>query len=385
MALIPRVTGRVGGRVSELHRTGVDTVRALRQPESRAQTEAMQIAKATAAAILAWYVAGSLLDSPTAWLATLTALLMVHSTVYRTIAEGIRRVVAVSVGLVLAGTAGNLLGLNALSLLVVVPLSLLFARLRWVGAQGEYIAVTAVVLLTFGMATDEQILGLYLRDTALGVAVGLAVNVLLVPPGFQRSAQAAVRDLATHIATVLREVADGARHGWDLPTAQGWNRDAHGVDIDINAATSAIEWSREGQRFNPWPRRQRRVPADRFHSSVSTLWHIAIEVQGLTRTIVEAVESGAEQEPLHHHLGPLLEAVAEVVETYGDNPAPLSPGLSAPVAESLEQAQRHYDDLADRLPTLIHVASELETAGALLQALRRMLGYLQETGQPPQN
>ena len=137
----------ISDRLAALPTTVGDWVGRLRRADSYAHITAMQGAKATLAAVLAWYVAALSLGSPTAWVAPVTAVLMVQNTVYRSMAEGVKRVLAVAGGVLIAATAGSLLGLNALSLLVVVPLSLLAARSRWVGAQGEYITVTAVVLL----------------------------------------------------------------------------------------------------------------------------------------------------------------------------------------------------------------------------------------------
>ena len=82
-----------------------DTCRArLRDP--LLWTDALQIAKTAAAAVIAWVLAVEVLSLPQSFLAPWAALLTVHATVYRTLARGLQQAAAAVVGVLLAFAVG---------------------------------------------------------------------------------------------------------------------------------------------------------------------------------------------------------------------------------------------------------------------------------------
>jgi hypothetical protein len=379
----------ISDRLAALPTTVGDWVGRLRRADSYAHITAMQGAKATLAAVLAWYVAALSLGSPTAWVAPVTAVLMVQNTVYRSMAEGVKRVLAVAGGVLIAATAGSLLGLNALSLLVVVPLSLLAARSRWVGVQGEYITVTAVVLLLFG-ATEEWYLLSYVANTAMGAVIGAMVNLVLFPPGYQRGAGAAFRDLVWETGQVLRMVAEGLRGGWHVEDADAWYRRAQSLEDRVQAAKTALEWAQEGRRWNPWLGRAR-LPLPTYEPALTNLWHVTIEVQTLTRSLHDTAPVAHEAEdksaagwlitvpPLYDALVPLLESVAEVVEEFGAGADRPSLSHTESTQARLRHARELHRDMAQRLPQInFGDPVRFAAAGAILQSTARILRYLEQ-------
>lgn len=401
MGAATRVVSRTADRVrswpGQLRHGTDDRLRQLRRPEGRARYQLTQTAKATLAAVLAWFIAGDLVGNEAAWLAPATAVLMAHSTVYRSLADGLKRVAAVTAGVMIAATAGAVFGLSLFGLLLVVPLSLLGAKLRWVSAQGEYIATTAVLLLAFGVATDLTFLRSYVVDTAIGVVIGALVNVLLFPPAYQRTAREAISDLATDIADVFREVAEGLRSGWRATDADHWRRRADRLGVE--GARSALEWNKESLRWNPWPRRGNSHRPHYYEPAVDVLRHIAIDLQSLTQALREGAEyasadrqdgeDGHEQllasvPPLHDDLAPLLDAVAEMVDTFGDEPVLRGGGLGESVEQSLAQAENLYRDMADRLPES-HITGPrpFATTGSVMLLVRRILDQLTNADHQP--
>lgn len=391
---------RVRSRAGRLGHSTEHLVRQLRRRESHARAQVLQVAKATLAAIIAWFLAGELLGNEAAWLAPATAVLMAHSTVYRTVADGLKRVAAVTAGVIISATAGALVGLSLLGLLLVVPLSLFGARLRLIHAQGEYIATTAVVLLAFGVATDVSFLRAYVVDTAIGSATGALVNLLLFPPAFQRSARDAISDLATDTAQVLREVAGGLRSGWRASDADHWQGRADRLGGE--AARSALEWNKESLRWNPWRPRDRTYAPRYYEPAVEVLRHIGIDLQGLTQALRVGAQSGtngqegddhdgdgadllAAAPSLQDDLAPLLEAVAEVVDAFGDDPVVRGGGLGESVRASLSRAEELYDDMARRVPQdTLAAPAPFATAGSVLQVMRRILEQLRNADRYPE-
>ena len=83
-------------------------------------SDASQIVKTVAAAVIAWVIARDVLGIAQPFLAPWAALLTVHATVYRTLARGAQQVGATVLGVLLAFAAGAALGVNAASLGIVL-------------------------------------------------------------------------------------------------------------------------------------------------------------------------------------------------------------------------------------------------------------------------
>ena len=98
-------------------------------------SQAIQLVKTAAAAVIAWVIATTVLDLPQSFLAPWAALLVVHSTVYRTVRAGRRQVAAAVVGVLLAWGVGNALGRRRRRRRVVLLLGLLLGAVPGSGDE----------------------------------------------------------------------------------------------------------------------------------------------------------------------------------------------------------------------------------------------------------
>jgi uncharacterized membrane protein YgaE (UPF0421/DUF939 family) len=276
-----------------------DQVAGLRERDSTQRFEVRQIAKATLAAALAWFLAERMLTAAEAvWMAPATAVIMVHATVYQTFTNGVRRVIAVAAGVILAGSVGHLLGLNVLSLVLVVPPALVAGRWHRMGDHRSDVATTAVLMLSFGAGSQNRYLLGYVMATAVGALVGGVVNAVLWPPLYRRRTSLAVRRLGKESAGLLAKVAAGLRAECDLSDLPEWERHAIWLDTHLTRATSAIADGAESRRYNLRRYRLRRAdlrsdslrrirkPAPRDHApSVRALEQIGVHVHTIVRAL----------------------------------------------------------------------------------------------------
>jgi uncharacterized membrane protein YgaE (UPF0421/DUF939 family) len=135
-------------------------------------TDALQIVKTVAAAVIAWVLAVYVFDIQQAFLAPWAALLTVHATVYRTFRRGAHHVGATVLGVLVAFVFGSLLGLNALSLGLAILVGLVAGSVRGLRAETTTAAATALVVLTTGISEEPGALLSRLADTGIGIASG---------------------------------------------------------------------------------------------------------------------------------------------------------------------------------------------------------------------
>jgi hypothetical protein len=249
-------------------------------------TNTSQLVKTVAAAVIAWVLAVHVFDIAQPFLAPWAALLTVHATVFRTLRRGVQQVGATVLGVLLAFAAGTLFGVNALSLGLAVLLGLLAGSVRGLRAETTTAAATALVVLTTGYSDDSGILFARLLDTAIGITVGLLVNLIVWPPLRDRSAAHQVGAIDDRIGDLLVEVAAALGRGCDAVEADAWIARTGELDQDIDEAWSVVGQARESGRLNPRrSARGRMRAAEGFGDILSRLEQAVAETRSMARTI----------------------------------------------------------------------------------------------------
>jgi hypothetical protein len=251
------------------------------------RADGLHIAKTTLAAVLAWAAARWLTMAHSAvWMGPATAVIVVQATVYRSLANGVRRVGAVTVGVMIAGMVGRLLGLNAISLFLIVPSALLAARWRRIGDHGPDIVTTAVLMLSYGAsAAHDQYLRDYVVQTAVGAGAGVLVNLIIPPPLQVRRPYAQLRSLTSDTADLLERIATGLREGCDPDGVREWQADVDGLDGRLSDATESVRHGAESRRFNV-RRWKSPVPAPHLYRPVLRAMRLIMpSVTSIVRTL----------------------------------------------------------------------------------------------------
>jgi uncharacterized membrane protein YccC len=243
-----------------------------------------QFAKTVLAAVAAWVIAASVLDLPQPFLAPWSAILVVHATVYRTFSRGAQQVAATVVAVLLAAGIGQLMGLSAGAIALLLALSLLVGSIRWFGAEATTIATTALVVLTTGYENDTKLIS-RLLDTAIGVGVGLVVNLTVWPPLRRRTAALALNRVDDGIGELLTDMADGLATGCEADDVAGWLERSRDLDEELDHAWALVRQAEESARWNP--RRSAREVRDprEWRELMHRMEQVLAETRSLAHTL----------------------------------------------------------------------------------------------------
>ncbi|MEU9475895.1 aromatic acid exporter family protein [Streptomyces sp. NPDC048191] len=255
---------------------------------------AVQAVKAALAAWVAWAVAGWWLHAPVAFVAPWVAVVLVESTVYRSIAHGLQQLAAIAAGTVVATAVALPLHHTVAAMAVVLPLAMLLGQWRRLGSQGIYAATGALFVLTNGAVTVATSAA-RLTEALFGAAVGITVNALVRPPLYVRDSRAVLKDATEEAHDILRAVAEGLAGGrWDAEEAGAWHERALRLHRLVEQARSSAEWSRESLRGNLRRHRTGAVPppGEGYDDAVMVLDYAAVHTAGVTRTVLEAATEG---------------------------------------------------------------------------------------------
>lgn len=227
----------------------------VRKPEFL--TDVLQILKTVIAGTAAWWFSTSVLESELAFLAPWTALLTVHATVHRSLSHGIQTTVASTIGVGLSFLIGYFLGVSLWTFALAVLVGVAAARISWIRDEGVAIATTAIFV--FGSGFDEQapLLDDRILEVAVGVAAGVLVNLLIVPPLGDKQAGRYVDSINERMGSVLVNISQEFSDSWDTDKAEAWFQESESMTRELNSAWTVVRFARESRRANPRARQGR--------------------------------------------------------------------------------------------------------------------------------
>jgi hypothetical protein len=311
-------------------RSGIGAVRA-RIPASHPgvrghrSTMAAQSAKAALAGVLAWLVAGWWLDSPLAVIAPWVAIVTVQTTVYRSVRDGLWLLGAMTVGTVLATGVHVLVGNTLVAMCIVLPATLALTLWWRVGDQGVYVATTALFVLVYGSVTFGAVVD-RLREAAIGAAIGVAVNALILPPVYHRRGLDAAQAVSWEAGELLDSIAEGLRSGVDRNAVLRWDERGGELTRMTDRARDLSGWISESRRWNHRFEPVRRESAGPDPEDVTrVVSRVVGSVNGLVRVLLEGTDEAYRSElPGPDSAGPyadLCERLAAACRTYSDHVA----------------------------------------------------------------
>jgi uncharacterized membrane protein YgaE (UPF0421/DUF939 family) len=323
----------------------------------------LQNAKAALAGVVAWVVAVRVLGLEQPFLAPWAAVLVVHSTVYRTVSRGGQQVAATFVGVVLSWGCGRVLDSGALGMGTMLVVAFLLGRVRWLRDESATIATTGIVVLATNAAFQTDLLASRLLDTTVGVVVGLLVNLLVWPPLRDRAAWARVDELPGELAAVLSDMATGLVPDLEPEDTRPWVTRLREIDVRVDEAWSLLSQARESGRMNP--RRSQPAGLEDLRRTLHLLEQVVAETLSMARTLATSAENatmwGAEFRDAWQHL---LEATAEALEV--DD------------GDRLLEIRAEIGRVARELSTDTLAGSAWHEYGGLLVNLRNVVGALIE-------
>lgn len=326
--------------------------------------------KTSLAAVLAWYLAPLIpfLDDQYSYYAPLGALVTMYPTIARSARVGVQVLIglAVGIGLGLAGVVALRLGVpGGVVLGTVIGVGVLLGGLRLLGDGGDWAPLAALFVLLIGGATDPEEFSIsYLGTTAFGVIVGIAVNLLVVPPLYLRRASERLSALRDTVTRVLDDAAEAVAE--DRIRAGRFESALRTLAETRETVTAEVDEAEESARANP---RRRRHRGEREENSrrMAALDRTAFLTQELIDLLLElqAADDASLAEEVRDELAGAIRRTADLVATPLDDP-----DAPARLREANDALADYQQALGTPRPG---TRTEIATGAALELCLRRII------------
>jgi uncharacterized membrane protein YccC len=295
--------------------------------------------KAAIAAAGAWVLARYAVDQPDPYFAPLAALLGVYPTVAGSLREGVRYVAGFLLGAALAIPVGILLGPGIAGIAVVVIAGVLVSGWHRLGDQSAQVTFTALFALLLGGHQPSAYITHRMIDVGIGVAAGLAVNVLVFPPLQLRPAEHAIRQWGNDIAGALEDLSAAAA---DPDSGmQAWPRHDRQLTVAAEQARRAAGHARESLRWNPRAKAERAVPRP-DGAVLDSLEDLTARTRAVARSLpeIEAVTGhGQDQAAFGRDYAAMLRILADLVRQLAD----LRSSVPRAALTAAHDCQRHLE------------------------------------------
>ncbi|GAA2611517.1 FUSC family protein [Streptomyces axinellae] len=341
-----------------------------------------QTARSTVAAVIAYVVARQLSSEPAPLTAPLTALLVTQVTLYTTLKTGMRRVNAVVAGVLIATGFSSLVGLTWWSLGVVILAALVIGRFV---KAGEFVPETAIsAMLVLGVTQVAAMAWDRVLETLVGAVVGLAFNVLFVPPVWVQPASEAVIDLSGRMRRLLLSLGEQVRGHSPVTRAAERLHEARRLDQDIEQVDADLRRAEDSLRLNP---RVKEGALSRvvLRTGLDTMEICAVVLRTVCRTLVDLAKARTEEPLFAPHIAEglheLFTHMASAVESFA---VLITTQVSTNAEEAESQLVRELDaSRASRDTVALHLLDgvqehprQWQLHGALLAEVDRILDEL---------
>ncbi|MET9958126.1 aromatic acid exporter family protein [Streptomyces sp. NPDC006326] len=370
----------------------LETLRYLRRAGRSAGNERddlLLIAKSGVAAMAAWMLAHHFLTPAVVTFAPFTALVVLQTTLYRSVRDCVQYLLAMTAGAVLAAALAATAGLHSWSFGLLTLVALALGRVRRLGEHGTQIAIVGIFAFSSGHGRIDYI-GYLAVSVAIGALCGLFTHVLLAPARHVRHRQEAVAELYTGIQRRIDDLADafGARSP-DADQVKQWRRELRQWVAEADRIERSIDTETENSRLNPrrsFDGAEQALP--RARKAVTAAQRCLGHLGSVTRALGHAVDSGqleAVPAPFRSSYASLLRTMAAAMEHIGQTgrtePDKLDAALDDAAAELDRAQQQTLTTTPESEPAVVTLQGTLLTDAARLMAeLREGHEELSPTG-----
>jgi len=254
------------------------------------QLSRLLLAAKTAVAVgISWFIAvhmpGATDEYP--YYAPLGVLVSMYPTLMDSLKTSLQTLFGLLAGIGLALLVLITWGPSVWTIAFVAGAGIVLSGTGWFGAGREYVPIAALFVLIVGGSDFNDYSFGYATQMAVGVTVGLVVNLLIAPGTLTAAAAARVDSFRDQLAEHLRDIARVLGDQWP-PERDDWVRGAASLGDTARDVREALRLAETSRKGNPRARRDRQDP-DSQRERLERLERIALGIRDVSETLADSL------------------------------------------------------------------------------------------------
>lgn len=270
--------------------------------------------KMAIASAVSWEAA-KLVGSKHPYLAPLSVILCLQTTIDKSIRFSFHRIVGTAIGVMLTAYLVSHLHMNGWILgLLMLGGTYIAKWLRLDETVLHQVALTILLVFTFERTSKDYVIDRII-DTIIGVIIAILIHMLLFPPDFTKKAAESFQTLAHQLSDILLELSKWVQLEWGQEKGNLMEYKMNHLLQELHATKEMLQTASQSVKFNPI-RKKHKIILSRYQMQMQKMNAGYEYVSNIAKTLKEWEKEGALSSSDKMELGNDLKMLSEFFEEF---------------------------------------------------------------------
>ncbi|MEC2058537.1 FUSC family protein [Bacillus stercoris] len=266
------------------------------------------------ASAVSWEAA-KLVGSKHPYLAPLSVILCLQTTIDKSIRFSFHRIVGTAIGVMLTAYLVSHLHMNGWILgLLMLGGTYIAKWLRLDETVLHQVALTILLVFTFERTSKDYVIDRII-DTIIGVIIAILIHMLLFPPDFTKKAAESFQTLAHQLSDILLELSKWVQLEWGQEKGNLMEYKMNHLLQELHATKEMLQTASQSVKFNPI-RKKHKIILSRYQMQMQKMNAGYEYVSNIAKTLKEWEKEGALSSSDKMELGNDLKMLSEFFEEF---------------------------------------------------------------------
>ncbi|ULT54768.1 FUSC family protein [Neobacillus drentensis] len=222
-----------------------------KQLKKQMENKTVLIWKMGVASALSWEIA-KLAGSTHPYLAPISVILCLQTTIDRSIRFSYQRMVGTVIGIVIVVLLEPFVNVNGWTLGSLIIVGCFIAK--WLKREEtaiHQVALTVLLVFVLGKKAGDYPIDRF-RDTLIGALAAVLIQMMIHPPNYSKQALTKCSDCSSHIASVFTKLALWLENGSDLTQEKELQNDLKKLQQELQLCKFVLKDAKESLKYNPF-------------------------------------------------------------------------------------------------------------------------------------
>ncbi|MEW4972424.1 FUSC family protein [Bacillus stercoris] len=266
------------------------------------------------ASAVSWEAA-KLVGSKHPYLAPLSVILCLQTTIDKSIRFSFHRIVGTAIGVMLTAYLVSHLHMNGWILgLLMLGGTYIAKWLRLDETVLHQVALTILLVFTFERTSKDYVIDRII-DTIIGVIIAILIHMLLFPPDFTKKAAETFQTLAHQLSDILLELSKWVQLEWGQGKGNLMEYKMNHLLQELHATKEMLQTASQSVKFNPI-RKKHKIILSRYQMQMQKMNAGYEYVSNIAKTLKEWEKEGTLSSSDKMELGNDLKMLSEFFEEF---------------------------------------------------------------------